>query len=62
MRPLFEMFNNEELQRSKIMPTVAAQIDLEHEQKQATKRTGWLCCGKVDTIPMAPKEFQGMLD
>lgn len=31
MRPLFETFNNQELQRSKIIPTVAASIEQEHE-------------------------------
>ena len=31
MRPLFETFNNQELQRSKIIPTIAASIEQEHE-------------------------------
>lgn len=37
IRPLFELFNNSDLQRRKVMEPIASQIQLEHEQKQSSK-------------------------
>jgi hypothetical protein len=44
------------------MEPIAGRIQLEHEQRQSSKQTTWFCCGKVDVIPLAPREFQSMLD